>query len=336
MNIYKTLTVEEILSIIKSAPTWYYRTFKRDHIDFYNALNSHGIGKTFAERLYNHCYPGEHKCLHCGSTKVGFLEFTTGYRKYCSHACQSRSENNRAGYRALCNDELRMQQRQEKTRNTCNKKYGGNAPACDPLVMSKTIANTDYIAARESYKNTCMDKYGTPHYPQNADWVEKCKQTSIAKYGATHYSKTDEYLACRIKTTKERYGVENVSQLAEIHDKQQKFTYKTYTFNSGRQVKVQGYEKFGLDLLQTEGIHEDDLIVGSGSVPKILYNLNGKTHRYYPDIYIPSLNKLIEVKSSWTYSRWIDINRIKEKAAQDCGFAFEFYIFSPNGTRIHL
>ena len=53
---------------------------------------------------------------------------------------------------------------------------------------------------------------------------------------------------------------------------------------------------------------------------------NGKQHRYYPDIYIISENKVIEVKSEYTMSKNIEVNLLKMKATLDKRIGFEFKI----------
>ena len=75
---------------------------------------------------------------------------------------------------------------------------------------------------------------------------------------------------------------------------------KTYTFPSGKEIQVQGYEPFALnELIQI--LSEDDIINGCSNVPTIAYaDDEGKPHKHFPDIFIPSQNKCIEVKSTWT------------------------------------
>lgn len=81
--------------------------------------------------------------------------------------------------------------------------------------------------------------------------------------------------------------------------------------------------------------NESDLIVNASDIQKltgkILYEHDGKIKRYYPDIYIISENKIIEVKSKYTYLKDLEINNLKMKACIDRGFSFEFMIIErPN------
>ena len=81
-----------------------------------------------------------------------------------------------------------------------------------------------------------------------------------------------------------------------------------------------------------QGILEDDIFVGrklNKLVGKIMYiSTDGKFHRYYPDIYIKSLNKIIEIKCDYTYNVVLEINLIKAETTRKLGFNFEFMIIN--------
>jgi len=109
------------------------------------------------------------------------------------------------------------------------------------------------------------------------------------------------------------------------------FKYKTYTFPSGRICQIQGYENKCLDRLLDMGFREEDIIVGN-KIPVITYQ-NPETqtyHKYYPDVWIPSLNRLIEVKSTWTYQRNAAKNEAKFVAAFLAGYDMEVWVYNDN------
>ena len=75
---------------------------------------------------------------------------------------------------------------------------------------------------------------------------------------------------------------------------------KIFILPSGKEIKCQGYEPFALNEL-IETFEEDEIVTGCKNVPSIWYNdEKDKKHRHYVDIFIPSKNKCLEVKSSWT------------------------------------
>jgi len=84
-------------------------------------------------------------------------------------------------------------------------------------------------------------------------------------------------------------------------------------------------------------IDENDIINEKTKVPEIwFFDKNNIEHRYYVDIYIPSQNKCIEVKSLYTYKKEEQKNILKQDAAQKMGYNFEFWIYDKKGNRINI
>ena len=108
--------------------------------------------------------------------------------------------------------------------------------------------------------------------------------------------------------------------------------YKEFTFPSGRMEKVQGYEPRALnDLLKTHD--ESDLVVGRSKISsyigivKYFDPVANRMRYYYPDIYIISERKIIEVKSSRTYDKQKNTNELKKQAILNKNLDFEFFIY---------
>ena len=62
---------------------------------------------------------------------------------------------------------------------------------------------------------------------------------------------------------------------------------------------------------------------------------NNRKHRYYVDIYIPSINKMIEVKSTRTYQLNLEDTIFpKANACIKQGFYYEIWVYSDkNGKK---
>lgn len=108
-----------------------------------------------------------------------------------------------------------------------------------------------------------------------------------------------------------------------------RYKYKRFELPSGKIVNLQGYEPQVLtELLKT--YTEEDIVIGVKEINletgKIIYAYGNGTHAYYPDFYIKSENKIIEVKSYYTYNSHLDRNLAKMKACINMGFEFEFKI----------
>ena len=142
------------------------------------------------------------------------------------------------------------------------------------------------------------------------------------------------------QTNLKKYGVEYPVQCQEIYEKQDKNSYylKDYKMPSGIIIKIQGYEHYALnELLQKENIIENEIKTGSKNVPTIWYNdISGKKHRHFVDIYIPSKNKCIEIKSTWTFKKQKDIVFLKQMAAKELGFLYEIWVYDNKGNKVEI
>jgi hypothetical protein len=109
--------------------------------------------------------------------------------------------------------------------------------------------------------------------------------------------------------------------------------YKQHTMPSGTIRKVQGYEPFALhDLLKS--YKEDDIKTDRKDIPRIAYQKDGKDKYYFPDIYLPSINTIIEVKSTWTYRSKTDNIIEKEDATKAAGYNYDIWIYDAKGNRM--
>jgi len=219
---------------------------------------------------------------------------------------------------------LLVKEIQDKIKKTCIDRYGTENP-----LSSKYIQNI--------IKETNIKKWGVENPMQATEVKEKSKSTIFMKYGVEHHSQLQSIKNKFKNTCIIKYGVEHPMQNAIIADYSSKRAYalKQYKFPSGNVINIQGYEPFALDVLINNGIHENDIITSKKEVPEIWYHDdNGKEHRYFLDIYIPSINKCIEVKSLYTYE--IDKEKIKrtKKSVEEKGHIFECWIFDNKHLKI--
>jgi hypothetical protein len=185
-----------------------------------------------------------------------------------------------------------------KIKDTNNKKYGVEYASQSEIVRNKV-------------KETCLKKYGFEHQSYNKTIQEKITQTNILKYGVEHLMKNPEYLENMLKNA---------------------FKFKNYTLPSGQIITYQGYENLALDeLIINEKIDESDIITCCRNVPEIIYlDENNKTHIHFVDIFIPSQNRCIEVKSNWTVK--LKNVFLKQKAAKELGYNYEIWVYNEKGN----
>jgi hypothetical protein len=206
------------------------------------------------------------------------------------------------------------------------------------LMDTYGVTNVSQIAdVLAKKKETWMKNYGVdnPSKAQinkdkiKAAWPEvdrKRKGTMLEKYGVESYNSTDEFKYRRKATWMEKYGVDNPTKNIEILEKvllknsQNDYLTKTMIMPSGNERRYQGFEnQVILDLLKS-GLTENEIVTGQGNVPHIPYSFNGRHHRYYPDIFIPKLNLIIEVKSKYTWMKYKEKNMAKIEATKKMGY----------------
>ena len=215
---------------------------------------------------------------------------------------------------------FQMKEIKDKIKNTNLLKYGVEYPNQNQEIRNKT-------------KNTCLEKYGVENPLKSNDVKFKIEKKCIEKYGVNTPLKS---IIVRDKAKQyylKKYGVEFNSQVPEIAEKATKNSYKKkiYIVPSGKELICQGYEPLALDkLMKEENVSEEDIVTGCKNVPQIWYNdEQNKKHRHYVDIYIPSQNRCIEVKSTWTYRKDKKDNIfLKQNAAKELGYNYEIWIFN--------
>lgn len=295
----------------------------------------------FTERLYwilndIHDYPN---CDVCNiQFQPNFHNCKSGYDdvKSCSHLCgvhsqkrkdtcmerygvehssksiivhQTREKNylEKTGYsHSFQNPEVK-----QKLRKTNLKKFGFENPAQNELIKEKI---------RKAYAEKTDDEIF------NAN--EKRRVTNLEKNGYEYPGQNPKSQENRRATCLEKYGVEHQAQNAEVHEQQQKFRSYKFTLDTGYEITYQGYENVAIKKL-LETYNETEVVIRRKDIPLFWYlGEDEKQHRYFPDIFIPSENLIIEVKSTRTYNCEFNKNQLKKKACLDAGYNFKFWICS--------
>jgi len=236
-----------------------------------------------------------------------------------------------------------------KIKNVCLQKYGVKNAMKNKEIKQKAKKSclekygVEYSSQskenREKFKITCLEKYGVENPSQNKNIKNKKIETSLKNWGVEYPIQNLLIKNKRINTCINKWGVEYPIQNEEIMSKNIKtsFRSKEYIFPSGKVDKIQGYENFALDeLIIDEKIDESDIITGIKNVPVIWYNdETGKKHRHYVDIFIPSQNKCIEVKSIWTATQNEHNIFLKQNAAKELGYKYEIWVYNNKKEKIN-
>lgn len=240
----------------------------------------------------------------------------------------------------------------DKVKATNMKKRGAewNTQTGDFVKLRQESWQKNKESQLEKRYKTNLKRYGVKHATQSSEVnlkvkesmktsyefkevrVEKIKNTNQERYGTAWFMSTDSFNKKKRKTLFEKYGVHHNSHNAKTLDKRWASSKNhDYVFPSGKIVKVQGYEPKAIDELLKNGYMESDIVVGNTNIEKhigkIIYtSSDNKEHRYFPDIYVISENKVIEVKSEYTLSRDFWINN-KRDATVRSGFTYELKVY---------
>lgn len=192
---------------------------------------------------------------------------------------------------------------------------------------------------RNKSKQTCIEKYGVENPQQNNDIKNKTNNTNIKKYGFAVASKNisikekmlntnltkwnskctlhSELLKYKIKDIFiSKYGVDNPMKNINIMKKSQISSLKRKQYNNTNLLYQGTYE---LDFLIK---YYNKIDIENGISIKIIFNKKDKM--YHSDFYIPSLNLIIEIKSSYWYNKYLELNKLKEKTCKELGYNFLF------------
>lgn len=306
-------------------------------------------------------------CKECGINKVNFnnRDKDWKYLDFCSVKCGRNNEETVKKYKNTLVDKYgvdnisKSQYFLDLMKKMNSEKYG-----VDWYQQSEDFRNKSIITCLKKYgfdnyaktdefkikiKETILNRYGVDWYSKSVDFRKKFKLASLKKYGVDHPMLNDEFRKKVSDTMEKRYGKkwyvltrefkEHCFENNELRfgNPTNGFKYKEYRLPSGKVLKVQGYENFALDLLIQE-YREDDICVSyyeiKDEVGSINYFMDEVDRIYLPDIYIKSENKIIEVKSEYTYEIEEVKNILKRETCLDMGMKFEFWIFDKKGNLI--
>lgn len=197
-------------------------------------------------------------------------------------------------------------------------------PYCEGCSKVKMIAKG---------KASCMEKFGFENAGQNPEIKNKIRKTFDDKYGG-HPKMNKEVQEKWKATCLEKYGG-HPNQNKEVQAKSEAscYKFKDYMMPSGNIVKLQGYEDLALDEL-VQKYEEDDICVGRANIPTVEYYIDETKHVYFPDFFIKSENKIIEVKSEWTIK--LARGNVKEKALATVKAGYKYEIWLYNDKKVKL
>jgi hypothetical protein len=178
------------------------------------------------------------------------------------------------------------------------------------------VLQVDFI--REALKEYSLREFGVDHHSKAEEMKKQKEETFKERYGIKYALQYKDFKNKATKTCLERYGVENAMQDINIFKRQQKSAFIRKRFK-GTDIHYQG--SYELDFLEK---YHDKMKIENGISVK--YQYEDKNKVYHSDFYLPEFNLIVEIKSSYTYNKELELNLAKEKACLEQGYNFIFII----------
>ena len=214
----------------------------------------------------------------------------------------------------------------QNRKNTWLSKYGYDNPNKSETVKKKII-------------KTNNEKYGSNSPLQNKDIKSKAQETLYKNYKVDHNMKSERVRKTFRDTCNLKYGKDHYMQNEKEFDRISKRCYKWKEIILNQKTyKVQGYEDAAINyLIYDKGISESSFIISQSDISKLTGNImwvdiNGKSHRYYPDFFVTENNTVYEIKSEYTYKKSKNDGSLdaKLKACKDLNLKIKVLVFNKN------
>jgi hypothetical protein len=245
---------------------------------------------------------------HLRALKMSSKEYYDRFHKengegICYCGCETRYHG--FSYNRYCSDKCALQS--EEHRKAVSERFVKNPSALSSFRIKRKDANINWLEA--------IDK-------RNITIENKVNQMGIDKY--TYFS--DHSKKAFLSLSSEQIA-ERTLKMMDTRENRGivggRSGYKDYPFFDTC-VSLQGYEPIVLNELIARGLTKEDIMIGKSKIPVISYG----NRKYFPDMYLPKVNLLIEVKSEYTLAQHYDNVMAKCDASIKSGYSILLLVLS--------
>lgn len=237
---------------------------------------------------------------------------------------------NKTGYESA----LKNPKVQEKMKKKLLEKYG----VVNTFQIKEVKEKSHRVVTSDAFKQKMKEVHLNDPTIYKRATVTRSK-TNLEKYGSVSPFGSKEIQAKSKETLMRNYGVNYPMQNAESMEKQQiamgEYRRYYYVEINNTSQRLQGYEPQCLKyLLSIENIKEDDIAIRKkDGKPSVSYfdEIKNKFRVYHPDMFIKSQNRIIEVKSEYTYESEKEEISFKVKGCLKHGFSVSIYVMNDKG-----
>ena len=282
------------------------------------------------------------KCELCGEE----FETNNKIKKFCSNECVQKNKS--------IFQKLYKNSEEGKRINSEAQKIAQNRPEVKEKQRKERKERANRPEVKEKFQKWSQEFHSKKEIKEaTSEWTKKFQRDN-PEFLKKFHERTKEYYEKeypldeiarenRSESTKKLFqNLEHKNRISKILSEKWKdsnfadymfsrrHNYKDFKFPSGRIIRIQGYENIALNELLKKYL-EEDIFVGVKEIKKeigeIWYSKEGKPHKYFPDIFIKSINTIFEVKSNFTFNQKKEINLLKRDACLKKGINFEFLIY---------
>lgn len=208
------------------------------------------------------------------NNKVGFQQFTTGYKKYCSNKCQTN-----------CKSRLKDVKNTKKI-NHGDENYNNRVKAKNTTLEKYGVESTNVLDnVKEKKRQTNQKKFGVDAPLQNKEILNKMIETNISKYDKKFITQVERVKQKSKETKKKVYGDENYNNVKKaIQTKKQKYGGRP----NNSCLQINDYENlYNIDFIKEkffkDGVFDLDSYLEYFNVSQIVYYK--KLKPTYPDLF---------------------------------------------------
>lgn len=156
--------------------------------------------------------------------------------KYCPVCGKLMHIGGSFGYYDTCSTRCHAIYTLDERKGTCLKVYGKDNPLKNKEVAEKLSKKMKELYSDKEYKKetlakraqTCIEKYGKPHFLQTEKGQEKHRQSIFNKYGVYNILSHPDYIEKARETCNRRYGVNNILKSPIFRNKAKLTTFKHF------------------------------------------------------------------------------------------------------------
>ena len=242
------------------------------------------------------------------------------------------------------NQLMKTHEYQQNLQENNLKRTGYATPFENPEIRAKAVGTVigrygvanpfSATSVKARIKATNLERYGVENPSGNREIKQKKMDTCEKNFGVTNPRKSSTLREKARKTNLVKYGFAHPMQNRNIAYKSLKHGLQRREFQlpSSATVFLSGYEPYVLDELLRTGLQESDFDFSLSKFPSFTYtNENGNPSKYIPDFFVPRLNWIIEVKSTYTFTLEKARNLAKYHAIRAAGYTMNFIVRQARG-----